>query len=135
MTREDLKNYINNKKWIKGQIENYIEQRTIAEGLRAVVIDGMPKAKNKPNYAVENLIDKYNEILEYLTQEQEKLNQIIKQLDKMENSTYKLILFYKYIKGLSLEEVAVEIERDWKYTCNLHGYALNEFDKVCKKNL
>lgn len=134
MNRKDLINYINNKKWIKGQIENYIEQKTIAEELKAVVIDGMPKAKDKPNYAVEELLDSYDSIINYLKKQQEKQNEITLQLDKMENATYKLILFYKYIQGLSLEEVAVKIEKDWKYTCNLHGYALNEFDKICEEN-
>ena len=32
-----------------------------------------------------------------------------------------------------IEEIAVDIGQDYKYTCTLHGYALNEFDKVCKK--
>ena len=58
MTREDLKKYRGNKLWIDSQMELYQEMKQRAEGLKAVVLDGMPKAKNKPNYAIENLIDK-----------------------------------------------------------------------------
>ena len=63
MTREDLKKYKGNKLWIDDQIELYKEMKQRAEDLQAVVLDGMPKAKNKPNYAIENLIDKYDFIL------------------------------------------------------------------------
>ena len=130
MTREDLMNYLNNKKVINGMIEEYIEQKTKVEGIRAVVLDGMPKAQNKPSYAVEQLLDEYNKIIDYLKEQQNKQNEIVMQLEKMDNAMYKAILFYKYIKGRRLEEVSVELDRDYKYICNLHGYALNEFDKI-----
>lgn len=130
MAREDLINYLNTQKWINAEIELYKEQKSTVENIKAVVIDGLPKAHNKPNYAVENLIDKYNDILSYLNQLQEKQNAIVLQLSKMQNSTYRLILFYKYIKGMTLDAISVELDRGYKYICNLHGYALNEFDKI-----
>ena len=55
MTREDLKNYKYRKDWIQSQINKYIEQREQAIGL-SQYFDGMPKAQNKPNYALEELI-------------------------------------------------------------------------------
>lgn len=128
--REDLTNYSNTQEWINAEIELYKEQKSMVENLKAIVIDGMPKAHNKSNYAIENLIDKYNEILNHLNQLQEKQNTIVLQLSKMQNSTYRLILFYKYIKRMTLEEISVKLGKDYKYICNLHGYALNEFDKI-----
>lgn len=130
MTREDLKNYINNQKWIDEEKKIYKRQLEEVEDLKATVIDGLPKAHNKPNYMIENLLDKYNEILKYIDALQDKQNEITKQLGKMKDSTHRMILFYKYIKGYSLEEVAVELKKDYKYICNLHGYALNEFDNL-----
>ena len=132
MNREDLKNYIYNQKWIKGQMELYTEQMELAKGLKATVIDGMPKAQNKPNYKIEELIDKYNNIIDHLNKLQDKQNEIVKQLNQMESSEYRYILFNKYIKGNTIEEIAVELDKDYKYTCTLHGYALNEFDKLDK---
>lgn len=130
MTREDLKNYYNTQKWIEEQKELYEEQRVRAEELKAVYIDGLPKGKNKPNYAIEELIDQLNEIIEYMKEFQKRQNEIIKYLGRMKNSTYRLILFNKYIKGDSLEQISIDLNKDYKYICNLHGYALNEFDKL-----
>ena len=48
MKREDLKNYRYNKNWIKRQLESYEEQKTIVNNITQN-LDGMPKAKNKPN--------------------------------------------------------------------------------------
>ena len=78
MTREDLKNYYNTQKWIEEQKELYEEQRVRAEELKAVYIDGLPKGKNKPNYAIEELIDQLNEIIEYMKEFQKRQNEIIK---------------------------------------------------------
>ena len=133
MTREDLKNYYNTQKWIKEQKELYEEQRVRAEELKAVYIDGLPKAKNKPNYAIEELIDQFNKIIEDMNKLQQKQNEITQHLAKMENSTYRLILFYKYIKGKSLEEISTEMNYNYKHLCKLHGYALNDFDEHDKK--
>lgn len=130
MTREDLKNYYNTQKWIDEQKELYEEQRVKAEELKAIYINGMPKPKNKTNYAIEELIDKYNEILEYMNKLQQKQNAIIQQLSQMDNSTYRLILFYKYIKDLEYEEIGTKIHYNYYKICRLHGYALNEFDKL-----
>ena len=61
-----------------------------------------------------------------------KMFDIIEMLDKMENKLYRNILYKKYILGIKIEEIAVNLDKDYKYTCTLHGYALNEFDKICK---
>jgi DNA-directed RNA polymerase specialized sigma24 family protein len=132
MTREDLKNYINNQKWIDEEKKIYKRQLEEVEDLKATVIDGLPKAHNKPNYMIENLLDKYNKILKYIDTLQDKQNEITKQLGKMNNSTYRLVLLYKYIEGLSIEEISVKMGKDYKYICNVHGYALNEFDNLEK---
>ena len=132
MTREDLKNYINNEKWINSEIELYEEQKQRAESLKSPIIDGLPKPKNKPNYAIEELIDCYNVILDYCYKLQLKQNEIVRQLGQMENTTYRNILYYRYIKGLSYEEIATEINYDYYNTVKFHGYALNEFDKLDK---
>ena len=78
MTREDLKNYKYRKDWIQSQINKYIEQREQAIGL-SQYFDGMPKAQNKPNSALEELIDKYNELINIMNEEQNLQNEIIKQ--------------------------------------------------------
>ena len=128
MTREDLKNYKYRKDWIQSQINKYIEQREQAIGL-SQYFDGMPKAQNKPNYALEELIDKYNELINIMNEEQNLQNEIIRQLNKLK-PIYKLILYKRYIEGKSLEEVSTEIGYSYNKTCTFNGDALDEFDKI-----
>lgn len=129
MTREDLKKYRENKLWIDSQMELYKEMKQRAEGLKAVVLDGMPKAKNKPNYAIENLIDKYDYIIKILTEEQEKLNQITLQLKEVEEP-YRTILTKYYVQGKTLVRVADEMNYNYEYVKRMNGIALNKFDEL-----
>ena len=129
MTREDLKKYKGNKLWIDDQIELYKEMKQRAEDLQAVVLDGMPKAQNKPNYAIENLIDKYDFILEILAKDQEKLNNIILQLKEVEEP-YRTILTKYYIQGKTLVKVADEMNYNYEYVKRMNGIALNKFDEL-----
>lgn len=129
MTREDLKKYRENKLWIDSQMELYQEMKQRAEGLKAVVLDGMPKAKNKPNYAIENLIDKYDYIIKILTEEQEKLNQITLQLKEVEEP-YRTILTKYYVQGKTLVRVADEMNYNYEYVKRMNGIALNKFDEL-----
>lgn len=129
MTREDLKKYKGNKLWIDDQIELYKEMKQKAEDLQAVVIDGMPKAKNKPNYAIENLIDKYNFILNELAKEQEKQIEILMQLRKVENP-FRRLLFKYYIQGKTFVKVADEMNYSYDRVKHVHKIALKKFDEA-----
>ena len=128
MNREDLKNYKYNQIWIKRQLDKYQEQKTMVYSI-SQNLDGMPKAKNKPNYGLENLMDQYNKILEILEKDQEKQNEIILQIRRLEEP-YKTILTDKYILGMSLEEISVEIGYAYENVCRMHGTALNKFDDL-----
>ena len=128
MKREDLKNYRYNKNWIKRQLESYEEQKTIVNNITQN-LDGMPKAKNKPNYGLEDLMDQYDKILKILKKDQEKQNEIILQIRKLEEP-YRTILTDKYILGMSLEEISVDIGYAYENVCRMHGTALNKFDDI-----
>lgn len=130
MKREDLKNYRYNKNWIKRQLENYEEQKTIVYNITQN-LDGMPKAKNKPNYGLEDLMDQYDKILKILKKDQEKQNEILIQIRELEEP-YRTIITDKYILGMSLEEISIDINYSYDRTCKMHGIALNEFDKLDK---
>lgn len=128
MNRDDLKGLRYSQAWVKEQIEKYIEQREEVYGL-SQYFDGMPKAQNKPNYAIENLIDSYNELLNILAEEQRKVNETIKQINKLD-PIYRTILTKRYLYGENFETISTEIHYDYYNTCKLHGKALNEFDKL-----
>lgn len=128
MNREDLKGLKYSQEWVKEQIEKYEEQRTIVMNI-SQNLDGMPKAQNKPNYALENLIDSYNELLNILAKEQRKINKILEQINMLE-PIYRTILTKRYLYGENFETISTEIDYDYYNTCKLHGKALNEFDKL-----
>lgn len=130
MNREDLKNYRYNQKWVEEQISKYEEMKERVYNLRQA-IDGMPKAQNKPNYTLEDLMDKFNEILEIIYKTQEKQNEIIKQLSLLE-PLHRNILYLRYIDGKSLEEISTEINYSYYETCRINGNALAEFNKLDK---
>ena len=129
MTREDLKKYKGNKLWIDEQIELYKEMKQRTEDLQAVVLDGMPKAKNKPNYAIENLIDKYDFILNELAKEQEKQIEVLMQLRKVENP-FRRLLFKYYVQGKTFVKVADEMNYSYDRVKHVHKIALKKFDEA-----
>lgn len=128
MNRDYLKNYRYNQKWINRQLEKYEEQKTFVYNI-SQNLDGMPKAKNKLNYSLENLIDKYDEILKILNDDQEEQNKILLQIRQVEEP-YRTILTDKYILGMSLEEISVDIGYAYENVCRMHGTALNKFDEL-----
>ena len=128
MNREDLKNYLHNQGWIKRQLEKYMEQKSMVYNM-SQTLDGMPKAQNKPNYLLESLMDKYDEMIQMLLQDQIKQNEILLQLKRIPQP-FRNILTFKYINGKKLEEIAVEIGYSYDRTCKMHGTALNLFDKL-----
>ena len=128
MNREDLKNYRYNQNWIKKQLEKYEKQKTMIYNITQN-LDGMPKAKNKTNYGLEELMDQYDVILKILEEDQKKQNEIILQIRKLEEP-YRTILTDKYILGMSLEEISVDIGYAYENVCRMHGTALNKFDDI-----
>ena len=133
MTRKDLKNYLDNQKWLEEQLENYEAKKEKVIKITQT-LNGMPKASGKPNYELEELMDEYNKILVLIKKDQEKQNKILEQLNCLE-PLYKRILTKRYIEGKKLEEIAVEINYNYYTTCRYNGYALNEFDKLDKNNI
>lgn len=131
MTREDLINYKDNQQWVEEQLEDYNERMDRVMKLTQA-INGMPKASGKPNYELEKVIDEFKETLELIKKEQEKQNKILEQLNGLK-PLYKRILTKKYIEGKKLEQVAIEVNYNYYTTCRFNGYALNEFDKLNKK--
>lgn len=135
MNRNDLTNYTNNKEWIKDRIEELTERKELLNKLTASYGLNSGESSEIEDRLAEklvNLLDKTKEYENILKDMENKMFDIIEMLDKMENKLYRNILYKKYILGIKIEEIAVNLDKDYKYTCTLHGYALNEFDKICK---
>ena len=67
-----------------------------------------------------------NKIDESCAQERKAIDMINELIDPI----FRTILYRLYILNESLEKVSVAINYSYYYTCRMHGYALNEIDKV-----
>lgn len=81
-------------------------------------------------------IDEYerevNEIIDaYVDAKEEAMSMI----DKLDNGLYIEILTMRYFEEKSFEEIAVTLEKSYRHTTRLHGYALQEFQKIIDGNL
>lgn len=137
MTREELKNYKYNQKWIKDRLEYIEEYKASIENITSVLSD-MPKGSKEVQDSMAEkiaiLLDNINELLERIVREQKNQKQILNQLDKVEQP-YKLILEKVYIQGKTLVTTASEMDYDYKHICKMNGIALKIFEQHDKKGV
>ena len=55
---------------------------------------------------------------------------VMEMISKLKDPIHRTILYRLYILCEPLQEVADKIHYTYNYTCTLHGYALNEIDKI-----
>jgi len=118
MTREDLTGFVHRNKWVDRMLDFYKERRAKIDNVTQV-LDGMPKAKNKPNYKREELMDSCDRMLDYIYKDQEKLNQVVLVVSELPN-TPKLLLTDRYLIGMSLEKTAEDIGYAYDNTSRMH---------------
>lgn len=138
MNRQDLIDYLSDNKWYLNRIEELKERKILLEEIKSTQIDGMPKGKSEIHDRLAEelvkLIDETDEeTLKYIKVISTNRPRIVEVLEQMENATYRDILDQKYLMGKELEEIAVDKKMGYKHVCNLHGYALNDFDELCEK--
>ena len=75
-------------------------------------------------------MDKVLEIDEEINREIDEL-QIVRQeiratLNQLEDENLKLLMEYRYIDGLTWEQIAVKMNYCWRQVCRKHGQALTQ---------
>lgn len=132
MTREELKNYKYNQKWIKDRLEYIEEYKASIENITSVLSDmpkGSKEAQDSMAEKIAILLDNINELLERIVREQKNQKQILNQLDKVEQP-YKLILEKVYIQGKTLVTTAREMDYSYEHMKHMNGIALLKFDEM-----
>lgn len=131
MTREDLKDYKYNQKWIKGRLEYLEEYRTSITNITSVLSD-MPHAsspvQDKIAEKIATMLDNVADMLDKVNEYDKKQKEILKQLEIVEQP-YRLILEKAYIQGKSLVTVASEMNYSYEYMRRANGIALSKFDE------
>lgn len=77
---------------------------------------------------VERPMDKVLEIEAEINREIDELQEVCREikavLNQLEDDTLRLLMEYRYIDGLTWEQVAEKMHYSWRHTCRLHGEAL-----------
>ena len=131
-TKKELSAYLYNKELLKEKEQDLEELITKAEKVTTELSDmpkGTPIIQDKIGEYATKIIElknsKYRQLIDMYKSKEEIENKI----DMLEQP-YRNILYYKYIKGMNLTEVANKIGNEYKYTCILHGEALNNYKKI-----
>ena len=130
--KKELNAYLQNKKLLQDKEEDLEELITKATKINQELSD-MPKGSSKiqdkmAEYA-SLIVDAKNEKYEQLIKMYKTKKEIEDKIEMLEQP-YKNILHFKYIKGLSLTEVAYEIKYDYDYVKRMHGIALIKYKNI-----
>lgn len=77
-----------------------------------------------------DLEDSVNNDIDVLVKYKELARKLIEKLD---DEIYKVILYDRYFRGCTFEEIAVGIGYSWRWTCKLHGRALQKLNEIITK--
>lgn len=81
---------------------------------------------------IERPMDKVLEIEEEINKEIDELQEVCRDiktvLGQLEDDTLRLLMEYRYIDGLTWEQVAVKMHYGFQWVCKLHGRALDKID-------
>ena len=111
------------------ELEEEIRQLRLDTMVPSLIQDGMPHGSgggDLSGYAarVDGLLEELRELVE------KKLDirrEISRKIEEMGNETEGTLLRYRYIMGLSFEEIAVKMGYTYRHVTRLHGMALQNF--------
>ena len=119
--KQELKNYIYDKRWIEERLEDIKERRSL--------LDKITKVTDPNIESLVKIMDDTEEIEKYIQDLRKKQIEIENKIDKLDQP-YRNILYFRYIKGHNLTEVSGEIEEEYDYTRKLHGIALLKYAQL-----
>ena len=92
-------------------------------------ISDMPKAKNGAQ-GDSGEVAQYIEIGEEITRELRELRCLRREIrsiiSTLEDDTLQTLMMYRYISGMTFEEIAVRMHYSYVHVCRLHGQALSK---------
>ena len=134
-TKRELGAYLQDKKLLKEKEDDLEEIITRATKITTELSDmpkGTPKLQDKMAELASQIVDMKNEKYGQIIKMYKTKKQIEDKIDLLEQP-YRNILYFKYIKGLNLTQVANKIDYDYEYTKKLHGTALIKYKNITPK--
>ena len=132
MTTKEKKEYLKRYRKIDREVNQLLMEKDEIFSLGTKIT---PTYSDMPKGTGEN--NKTQSTIEKLEEQEEKINKKIdllykvkedieKTLHTVEDDTLRVLLRYRYINGLTWEEIAVTMNYDYRWILRLHGKALNE---------
>mgnify|MGYP003368275393 FL=1 len=132
--KKELCSYLQDKRLLKEKEDDLEELITKATKVTKELNDmpqGTPEIQDRMAELASQIVDMKKEKYEQIINMYKTKKKIEDKIDILEQP-YKNILYFKYIKGLNLTEVANKIGYNYKWTCELHGHALAKYKQLDK---
>ena len=129
--KKELYSYLHSKKREERKLEQIEEIKTKLTKI-TTILTGMPRGTAENDKMVKNvarLIELVEEHICILEEEEENLIRITNKIKNVEQP-YKNILELRFIDGLKIEAVSVEIDKTYRYTKTLIKNAIKEYAKI-----
>lgn len=132
MTSEQKIEWLKNYRALDAKIESLTEDLQVWNARATKItatISQEPKASSSGDQ-LQRCVDKICELREEISQEVDKLRQRRQQIEAairtLEDERYRDLLWYRYIEGMTWDEIAVKMYYSRMQVCRFHGRALNK---------
>ena len=129
--RKELYSYLHSKKLEQRKLEQIEEVKTKLTKTTTILSD-MPKGtpdNDKMSKNISRLLDLISEHIEIMQEEEENLIRITKKIREVEQP-FRNILELRFVEGLKVEEVSVELNRDYRYTKRLIRKSIQKYAEI-----
>lgn len=129
--KKELYSYLHSKKLEERKL-NQIEETKTKLTKTTTVLSDMPKGtpdNDKMTKNIDRLLELISEHIEIMQEEEENLIRITNKI-KMVEQPYKNILELRFVEGMKVEEVSVEVDKAYRYTKTLIKKAIKEYAKL-----
>lgn len=129
--KKELYSYLHSKKLEERKL-NQIEETKTKLTKTTTVLSDMPKGtpdNDKMAKNIDRLLELISEHIEIMQEEEENLIRITNKI-KMVEQPYKNILELRFVEGMKVEEVSVEIKKDYRYTKKLIKKSIQKYSEI-----
>ena len=133
--KQDAKTYLKEIREKRHHIERLKERREalhldVSFGSMDYSADRIQNSpKNKLEEAAVKLFERIERIDKTIARLSVEVDDRIESIENLSNESHRNMLFKRYVEDKSFEEISVEMQYAYNYTCNLHGEALKELQK------
>ena len=129
--KKELYSYLHSKKLEERKLEQIEETRARLTRTTNILSD-LPRGtrdNDKMSKNVAKLIDLLNEHINIMQEEEENLIKITKKIGKVEQP-FRNVLELRFVEGMKIEAVSVEIEKTYRYTKTLIKKAVKKYAEI-----